>query len=770
MTICPNCGKEYRITPDVCGECGTPLTVSDIADPFAEAVKEEAELREKARQRRAEQTADTKITPFTEEADGSDEITEAAEEVKPKRKKLRALAVTAALAVAAGGGWLGWKHFKGKDRPIAADVCFMDGNQPYFYDGQTGILHKLGEPIDTERLALGEYWQSNFWSETEVSADHSRIIFPKYAEKEPVVEGLSAGRSSYRQIPYCLHLTGKHPEQNEPFPMIGSLEGNEEIMIGSMLNRSGDRVLLVKSNYDPVSAMAYDDPASAYGYEYLVWQDPSCYDTELISAESLEADLELFEKAEDGSSVLLRISATNAKDEDTPVLVNPNPSQSGYEYFSLLRQNPDGTAGDPIASNVQNMQLNTIRNYTYRTRSAYRQNGNTVEKPRYLLYTCGREYDHIPEELGDTYTLRRGGTEIQIEEGKVSNAQLLSGNYDTETVTMPQSTAEQTAAKMMESGSFLVGTEVHRLDLQTGEDLTVAYESDNKTDLYWDILLNGDVMRYQYRGETPKSCIYRCENGAFEPEEIDADIIDNSPAFYLINNSTDLYYICRGGVPYLYVKGEPHKLVLDENTDLSMINALLSASGSRVLLEMGNKLDGTCTFICSLDGLSEGSEIVCEAVEDKGDTYFCGDYLINEQKSSVNYDNTVLSADGSVISSVATGNFTYADTKEGVLFFTEHGEDGNALCRWKDGVTTVITERVAYIADEQSLQVTAQAGGFAVVVPEPDSSGQPDKAYSIYIGDTGSGSLEECRKIWNSTERPVLDSAHQSLTFDSFMS
>ncbi|MBQ5334444.1 MAG: hypothetical protein J6Z45_00695, partial [Oscillospiraceae bacterium] len=602
MTICPKCGKEYRITPDVCGECGTPLAASEIADPFAEAVREEEKLRAKARERLAQQPAQEETAQFSEEPDASDVITRAAEEVKPGRKKLRTAAVAAAFAVAAGGGWLGWRHFRGAQSPAGMDIRFFDGNQPCFYDGSTGTVHQIGNPIDPEATDLGSDWKETFWQEFQISADRSCVFYPEY---------LASGSSyvSNGFIPCRLELK----EQNGSKGKNGRLTDGMEEFAGTdgtvayyeVMDNFGDKVLMIRYMEDPETSGRLDT-------QYVVWQNEERYGTGggiLEGSDSPVLDgLSLpMTDNQDGSYLSLSSQVLPFGTEaDQPVLAIPGVFNAG-ECFRIDLMRKDGTLEKNICTAGINLQIETPWDFEGP------REGNSARyfKPRYLFYEALEETDHFERPERD-FTLVGDGYELLVREDEsIVQLHIREG-----TDSLTQEELAQKAQELMNRSRFAVVSGVHRLDRVTGEDVLILTGNSEWT--VWKTLgtgsllkieaLDPDMNEYAYHlcsienGEMTEKTLLTTEDET-EKYTFVAGICGRDDMYYYANEESRSYLALNGQIHELLIAASEKDDVIYDDPDhrvhsLILSDCSLSKSGDRALLRLEGRY-----YLCDLSGL-----------------------------------------------------------------------------------------------------------------------------------------------------------------------
>ena len=741
MTICPKCGKAYRVTPEICGECGTALTDTEFADPFAEAVTEEAALREQARLRReARLNPPAPAAPETEQTeraeDGFFEIDEQAAEASAKNQHtgLRTLAVTAALAVAAGGGWYGWKRLGGeKDHAACSDLVYFEGNQPYFYDGVTGQTYPLGEPIlqiDPQGSPdANNSVREAFCARTMLSKDRSRIFYPQYeagddpAARTPFNYFSSVSSDYTKQIgfsftPCCLNLTQKEPAEQKLWPLTNyytenygaaaeAVTGEPSVRSYAPLDSSGEYVLLTLKDG-----------------QYAVWKDPAVFG---------------MSSAMDPFSAVLAVPA-GADGKFLCVTEKKTPPAGEEPVYININDNTDiSFRGDLDLVNVADSSRSRLASEVFSWQDTWE--GSDVLPERYLYYVSMLTADHFDFPRG-WYTLRRGNNTLWTTDGNSFS----DSAFDE---------ADQLGAEMKKSKQFLYGHAVHRFDLQTCED-TVMYTDEDIIALNWQGDAAGGGVRI--RSNDP----YNRGNQSFNPNFMNFDTIfygpdpqsdaiisigtndswnpaaDCTPGFYSISEYSSepdditasmQHYLIAGGSRKLRMTGLPYWFNLER--------VEVSPDGRTVLA-----FDDTVPY--------------CGLVRDDTDTVemqplYIGDdevFFLGNDLLTVGTKNGCRTASlgGQVITELADDSILrlFTDSETGALYYTEYeSADGfrRVLCRWENGTVTRIADRVA----GDSFRLDPDTGMFSFARSEKNG----DKVYEIYGGSREAQSLADCTRIGN---------------------
>lgn len=247
MYICPECGTEYTVVPDVCISCGHIPEEDAQLDLFAKARHQEqktAELQQEYRQqyeaRRAEQSAaelkgsdslpDSPALPDPSDTLDTPDMPEPAEkgslpaETKPvSPKALKAAAVCGAAAVALGGAaYFGPQIGKPAGfEKSSVGTFYMKENALWFQNGHSGKklclnpdlqitempTDKYGELLTEDVTVTADYFRSFDalpWVNRAlyVSPDGKEFYYPK---KISIEEGTCT----------LMHCTADHPEQAE---------------------------------------------------------------------------------------------------------------------------------------------------------------------------------------------------------------------------------------------------------------------------------------------------------------------------------------------------------------------------------------------------------------------------------------------------------------------------------------------------------------------------------------------------------------------------
>lgn len=777
MTICPKCGKEYRMTPDICEACGTPLTDPDFQDPFAEAVREEAALREAARQRREARLApklppaETELFP-EREADAFDGTEEPEPEAPAmsRRTALRILAVASAFAVAAGG-WYGWKYLQRKWSAAKTDLVYFDGSQPYFYDGQTGKTHPLGQPIKLlETMSAGSDQNSickDFCSRTVLSRDRSRIFYPQYHmdaadgqayynyktsqddygtddvhyemyDGQPEsAEAEDGSISDIREFitPCCLNLTKKEPAEQKLWPLTnyysetyGSSGESQSVQPSvssySLLDSRGEYVLLTMKQG-----------------EFAVWKDPAVFGMS-SAMEPFSAQM-VIPTETDGAFLCFTEPEKNAGQEE-PVFLNDDIGLDTLYDLDLV--NVRDSSRTRIASAVLYFAYGGYMEEIVEPR--YME--EIVEpRSRYLFYATPYTTDHaeIPEE---GMTLRQGQYKVRVTGGSIPEFHAI---YAPETLS--QSGAEQKGREMLSSGGeFLYGTAVHRFDLQTCTDRFV-YGDDRRIELSWYGEQNGGLIRGERTSAEDET---EYDLTFYGPElELDESLemhLKDGMQFQPAGGASGVYYF--GVSPWeaedyegkhdLIVQGRRIELLDFPSGYIRSIT--VSPDLRNVLIRMDNGLDGQGAGY--IGKITDADTITMEPVATNGGrAAFLGNELLwfSEEEGRVTAESG-----GYMITENADNQFQrlYTDAKTGALYFTEYetaGGDVNSsyrvLCRWEVGAENCTLTRIADKVVAESFLFEKETGRFSFVRYEDAG----EKKYAIYSGDGNAKSLKDCTRI-----------------------
>ena len=783
MTICPKCGKEHRITPDICDVCGAALTNDNFSDPFAEAVKEETALREQSRLRREARLnppkpAETESAePQAEAADGFEDITEAAG--KPRRSGMRAAAAAAALAVAAGGGWYGWKRFGEHKRPEppGTDIRYCLGNQPYFCDGTTGRTYALGKATSL----TAEEW-TFFWDRTVVSDDHSRIFFPQF----PAL----GDNDTSTFYPYYIDLASETAEPKAMMSMMyePDFEVNCKATGYMLLDPSGESVA-IRSDIMPDGANAAR-PLS----HYTIWRDPVKYsgNSFLTELENCEAVIPF--KGKPGGFFTIEESFAPENQMYLTTRINDMTNEwnlkNGRRYTLKLFE-PDGQSYITVSDYLMTDWHFSVDSY----------NLESAADSRYLFYTQARHSDK-PETVGSSFTLSRNGLAINVDNGVYSAANDLAES-------LPPERLQLAGHEMEQSGHFEYGTELHRVDLSTGEDTVLYFDhSEIGTCEGMRFMRNGTVLMSKqgegpidHTGDDQEYPVFKSDdlfpNDTVIPMVSDADSFPSRSIFIfglLGTESSSLvlpltmqqvrdYRIADdSGDRILFTKedgsaflvdctvegGQLYNLVFDKITPDFIKRVQTDSTGNRILLSCDNPamyFDSTGEPDFSfhqkhyLIDLTEagGSELsltltareVCERQEP---VHFCGEHIISFRTDSDSEQSpcAALLVDEQQVSQTAKAVPVFCDQDTGAFYFFEYESSDSTqssfsiLCRADGDHVTRIADRVV-----GTPAFDRKTGKIVFCRLEGEQ-------YHIYAGDSASESLDDCREAASSAEYPLL--------------
>lgn len=726
MTICPKCGKAYDITPEACGECGTALTDPAFRDPFAEAAKEEAALREQANLRRAkrlnlpapaapetEQTADT--------ADGMHEIDDSAlpaeSAAKKKHTGLRVLAVTAALASAAGGGWY-YHRTRQRTESGSMDVRYFVGGQPYFYDGMTGKTVQLG----SQDLPDPKYSQQQFWGNTTVSADRSRIFFPVLRDEDECVDLCYLDLKEENAEPVPLQL----------FDPDGGTEQNDRLLTGyQLLDESGSSVLM--------QLELFADEDYSYGVPYTVWQEPALHGGN-SAAMPVRYLLDAY-PLKNRPGCFLAFCAEQTPDQPAPVFINLI-SGSKKNTYKLELFSENGSSSSEVAGDI------------FEWEESETDSDDKADGVNYLL--CFSAAETGPEYL----------KELELQD----HTYILSQNDDVKAVT------SDSFAEFAESGSrFYHGTHVQRVDLADGKVSDVCSESENCSDYGVKCLPNGDVwqnhrsssslLSYHPNGTVtalPLSSFYDCE---------------------AISWKKGIFWVRNENGCSLMVHNDRYLLDFSafypQGLDSLRMKGIADKAGGRVLLKFSEESDDdgaeeSCSFF--LCDLSDPDEITPKKIgqcSGSGDMAFCGKapVLMLSQKRDAQadsgetvsrcYQTYTLTCGGETAAENWMCNFRmndlFADHKNSILFFTEPADPDEKDCELRtlfcmeNGKVTCIADRIVHAVFGSAI-CDEEKRSFAFLRQTEDGQ------YEIRSGSFDARSLADCTVVASvdSTEKAAL--------------
>ena len=753
MTICPKCGKEYRVTPDVCEECGTVLSDADFSDPFAEAVRDEAALREQSRLRREARLnppapAETEQAPAAEGFDDADEPEPAGE----KHSGLRALAVTAALAVAAGGGWYGWKRFgKGKvnePKPAGTDIRYCIGNQAYFYNGITGLTAALGEPSGLSQ----EEW-ATFWDHTTVSDDHSRIFYPQ----RPYSEDYNAEVF----YPYYIDLNSQDAVPQAVMPLIYTKpnaynELNCNIWSYDLLDEAGDSMLL------QCGSMVNNRITDLISDSYAVWQDPAKHD-----GSSLAMNQTVFRSAYpvgNQSGAFLVVTET----EMDSGIARINDNTDGRRYALQLYES-NGDSYVTVSSSLTGWKSANPSD-----------DGFTEGKPRYLFYTASH-ITNQPDLPDASYMLSRNGLTIEVIRG-----QYFAGNEAS--LALSPEDLQRAGHEMRQSSLFEYGTELHRYDLKTGTD-TVLYNDLPEITTMENIavLPNGAAFVVDYAATDDPLYPGDPENEAQGYIRVYSVLGGDTPPVlpYPMNQIQFMMPADVAGNRFVFGSSDGEIYILDCTLDGGtifpvtfdvlgghdfVVRAQTNSTGTGLLLvTTGNLPDDESQYLIDLTAISRQTDsaladsITARKIsDDRNLNRYVGSHLITYAPSDPEDSRFyTMKIDDHPVASLVDSEAVFSDpTTDAVIFLTlAEGNDRNSSYRtlncWLNGKVTQIADHV--VAD--SVTVDSLTGGIVFVrydmtaLARSDSSAAP---YSICVGTAAAESFEDCITVSVSRELPVL--------------
>lgn len=724
MTICPKCGKAYRMAPDICEDCGTALTDPDFQDPFAEAVREEAELRKAAEQRREARLAPK--LPRTagpaepdrgeDEFAGEDGIGEAE---KPRRTGLRIAAAAAAFAVAAGG-WYGWKRFGGADAS-AEDLIFFDGDQPCFYDGRTGQTHLLGKPImpypgQTDQL------RAAFFQNTVVSEDRSHVFYPGFR---------AADSGDYvRFVPRCCNLSVKDAPQYSLLPLKNYYEQQGAAAAPeSSEDALSDNALLV-TEYSLLDGNGLYVLMKMEDGRYSVWKDPEKFGTS-IGQEMFSAAY-AFPAKMPGKYLCLRENKYETEDEQ-PVLLNDTTS-FGTDYTLEMV--------DVINGNTVTLNTCMLTGELGRSGQVFGES----EDSAYYFYTACRLTDHI---VGTPFRMTLGEKSVLVDQ---NSFRPIGGFPDNAS----DAEVQEYAVELMGRSLFAYGTEAHRVDLRTGED-TVIFFDETTIETNWAGFPDGTVWRIglptSIDGEWDEdkmtytlSCYGVTQPGT--EENVISDLKLNAA------------FLDEGGAPALYAFNQDGEGCFINRCSCMKVDR--SAFGDREVIDIRVNEAGDRVMFRTSDNTYYGAAIQPEEtmtpkpVAGAETEFFAGDKksisaayigpepvvarkeLADDERQTLRYGYTVASEN-------FDGDFIRYDPATGALYFTEFeqpytaGSSYRRLCRFADGKTVCIADRIV----SGTIEFRQETGGFAFVRLEE----RGEKKYAIYTGGRESDSLKTCARV-----------------------
>ena len=777
MTICPKCGKEYSVSPEVCEGCGTVLNDSGFTDPFAEAVEAEASLREQSRLRREarlnppasaapapEQAAENADAPAEDDEDALSEETPA----KKKNTGLRAAAVTAALAVAAGGGWYAFNRLGGgKVRATGTDVRYAIDGQAYFLDGKTGYTYTLGEQTNRTEAE----WEI-FWANTTVSADHSRIFFPRN----------SGDGEDF--IPSYIDLNGKQNAQSaaEMFPLVKYGE-NGRVQDGAVLNATVSSYTLLDDAGEYVLLQlggtvngAMVEPTAPL---YAVWQDPEKHNGDSLAMN--RTPLQSAWPLSDGSGRFLSLSITDAAESTR---INDRTGLENGQRYTLQLSSVGGDGFQPVNTFVTGWMTDGTM-----------FSSDTEQPARYLFYSAAG-HGTEPELQDGTVSVSRGDKSYTIVYD-IANAG-------------PSGAADQLRTpdgESLASGVYEYGTEFHRFDLRTGQDVLIFQKKDSimamSEEGFQVGMMNGSMLSCEMNYDEEQS-------DAVSPAEVRGQLVfygleeallaartDDQLVLYSYENGEapessglsrmvlpirieDIEYLLPAGPEgncffisdknkkaYLMVFGKLYPLGTEENLDTKMIWRLASnESGTRYIMSAMQReasfSDATLRnewYLIDAEGIrtaAESDEPVTLPMQKLDSTFsqmvFIGDHLAAfDMDTEPDRPGNSLQIDDTLVSERAEWSELYYDEKSKAVYFLEYGEgerDGSSfrtLCRFKNGEVTRISDIVS-----ESFVLDSETGGFSFVRFEGDGD------YGIYLGNSDAVSAEDCTTIAVSRELPLL--------------
>ena len=726
MTICPKCGKAYLMTPDICEDCGTALTDPDFQDPFAEAVREEAELRRAAEQRREARLAPKlprtagPAEPDREEDEfAGEDGSEAAE--KPRRTGLRIAAAAAAFAVAAGG-WYGWKRFGGGSDSSAEDLIFFDGDQPCFYDGRTGQTHLLGDPImpypgQTDQL------RAAFFEHTVVSEDRSHVFYPDFRAAD------SGGYERF--VPRCCNLSIKDAPQYSLLPLKNYYEQQGAAAVPeSSEGALSDNALLV-TEYSLLDESGLYVLLDMEDGKYSVWKDPEKF--------GMSIGQEIFSAADviptnmPGKYFCLRENQYESE-EERPVLLNDTASIETDYMLELV---------DVIAGNT--VTLNTCM-----LTGGYGRGGQIFGEPadsEYYFYTAYRLTDHI---VGTPFRMSLGDKSIIVGE---NSFRPVSGFPDNAS----DAEVQEYAVELMGRSLFAYGTEAHRVNLRTGED-TVVFFDETRIDMIWGGFPDGTVWHVGFLMSIDSelneedeitytlSCYGVTESG---PAEIVLSDLKLTGAVLDENSSPAMYAVCKDGEG-LFLNGCSCMTVDQSAFDgKKVIDIMVSEAGDRVMFRTSDN-----TYYGA--AIQPEETMTPKPVAGAETEFFSGDkksisaaYIGSEpvvaRKELADDERQTLRYGYTVASENCDGDFIRYDPATGALYFTEFeqpytaGSSYRRLCRFADGKTVCIADRIV----DGTIEFRQETGGFAFVRLEE----RGEKKYAVYTGGRESDSLKTCARV-----------------------
>lgn len=754
MTICPKCGREYRMTPDVCGDCGTPLADPAFPDPFAEAVRNEEALREDARRRREARLA-PKIPVRTALTDDEDALFEEPEDAepaapaKPRRTGLRILAVTAALAVAAGG-WYGWRRFRNRNAAATLDLVYFDGAQPCFYDGQTGSTYLLGAPIKMLEHSPDSFsdFRELFCAHTVLSEDRSRIFYPKYytdgedgaqiyydANGYDGSEDSSEPDDSYSAddglptffTPCCLNLTKKDAAEQVLWPltnyytetaMLEPVLGETKINNYTLLGPSGSYVLLYLGSE-----------------QYAVWKDPAVFGMSK-GMEPFEA-WEVIPTEQDGK-FLCATERKTEEGEEEPVLLNNLSGSSTLLDLDLV----DVTSGGRRRLNDE--QPSPIASFF----SA--EQGAQYLKRRYMFYSTTYATDTLPtDEYG--ITMQQGDCRIGV--------MMQDGlqYYPVEPEILDPDELQRRGEQMTWSRTFYYGTAVHRFDLQTCQDEVVCNDT--------------ECISHQWLGFPDGGFLYARDTAAAEGFDESYDLAyygpdlkpDENASFRVDLNQNAMFFPSTDGSWFYYARPESgeadaarehHLFFKGRNIELlglpddfdTVFSVSVRQESGRILLQAWHMLDSKRYYTGQI---TDADTVRMEQLPlIGGQVGFLGGEPVMLREEDGRFTAELLNGPRITENADDQIGMFFTDEKAGALYFTEYESADDSLsssyrklCRYdrKSGQVTVIADKVV----AGSFRFDSENGKFGFIRFE--NSGQ--KKYAVYTGNSKTGTLRDCAAV-----------------------
>ncbi len=181
---CPKCGAEYDILPDVCEQCGFPLTEEEaVPDPFAAALAQEQKSRaeqqahrEAYQKRGAERSAPQSNAAEPQNAEQKNHSQEHEQKKSKKPSKgLIALCTAAVIGLFVYAGFSMRGDFGAKAAGTESYAFYLEGNHLCLYRDDTGKTMELtpnGKPYHD--------FSDSFMQETaQISEDGSRVYYLK---------------------------------------------------------------------------------------------------------------------------------------------------------------------------------------------------------------------------------------------------------------------------------------------------------------------------------------------------------------------------------------------------------------------------------------------------------------------------------------------------------------------------------------------------------------------------------------------------------------